>query len=73
MTSVFYLCDADRSNGATSDVPGTHREHISLIVEISPNRLLLVHDRIPVGWRALPSDSDERCRIYVMPLEVERA
>lgn len=42
------------------------------LVEISPNRLLLVYDRIPFGWKGVPIDSDERSRIYVLPIEVQR-
>ena len=42
------------------------------LVEIEPNRLLMVYDRIPYGWNEVPSDSDERSRIFVLPISVER-
>ena len=42
------------------------------MVEVSPNRLLLVYDRSPFGWGPVPTDSDERSRIYVLPIEVQR-
>jgi ectoine hydroxylase-related dioxygenase (phytanoyl-CoA dioxygenase family) len=29
MNSIYYLCDADRSRGATQYVPGSHREFLS--------------------------------------------
>ena len=44
----------------------------TVMVEIAPNRLLLVYDRIPFGWKGVPTDSEERNRIYVLPIEVER-
>lgn len=40
-------------------------------IEIEPNRLLLVYDRTPFGWKPVPIDSDERNRIYALPIEVE--
>ena len=42
------------------------------IVEVEPNRVLLAYDRIPFGWNTVPSDSDERSRVYVLPFSVER-
>lgn len=42
------------------------------LVEVAPNRLLLVYDRIPFGWKGVPMDSEERNRIYVLPIEVKR-
>ncbi len=42
------------------------------LVEVTPNRLLLVYDRIAFGWQAVPPESSERSRIFVMPIEVER-
>ena len=43
------------------------------LVEVSSNRLLLVYDRIPFSWKGVPIDSEERSRIYVLPIEVQRA
>jgi hypothetical protein len=42
------------------------------IVRVAPNRLLLVYDRTPFGWKPVPVDSEERGRIYVLPIEVQR-
>jgi len=42
------------------------------LVEIAPNKLLLVYDRTPFGWNPVPIDSDERGRIYVMPIDIAR-
>lgn len=42
------------------------------MVESSPNRLLLVYDRIPFGWRPVPEDSDQRNQIYLLEAEIER-
>ncbi|MSP11990.1 MAG: exo-alpha-sialidase [Chloroflexi bacterium] len=42
------------------------------LVEIEPNQLLLVYDRIPFGWNGVPAGSDERSRIYLLPIHVER-
>ncbi|MSP14404.1 MAG: exo-alpha-sialidase [Chloroflexi bacterium] len=42
------------------------------MVEVAPNRLLLVYDRIPFGWSPVPIDSDERSRIYALTIDIER-
>ena len=42
------------------------------LLEISPNRLLLAYDRVPNGWNPVPPDSDERNRIYLLNIDVER-
>ena len=41
------------------------------LVEIAPNKLLLVYDRTPFAWNPVPLDSEERSRVYVMPIEVQ--
>ena len=33
------------------------------ILELSPNRLLMVYDRIPYGWMPVPTDAEVRSRI----------
>ena len=33
------------------------------ILEVSPNRLLMVYDRIPYGWMPVPTDAEVRSRI----------
>jgi hypothetical protein len=33
------------------------------MVEVSPNRLLLVYDRMPYGWMPVPTDAEIRSRI----------
>ena len=43
------------------------------IREIAPNTLLLTYDRIPSDWSAVPKDSPERNRIFVLPIEVGRS
>ena len=43
------------------------------MIEVSPNRLLLVYDRTPFGWKPVPADSAERGRIYVLPVEIQRS
>ncbi|MBI3942440.1 MAG: exo-alpha-sialidase [Chloroflexi bacterium] len=64
------------------------------ILEVAPNRLLMVYDRIPYGWMPVPTDAEvrsrilaryptstlppdsmtpnERERIYILELEIER-
>ena len=42
------------------------------LVEIEPNRLMMAYDRTPFGWQPVPADSDERSRVFVMPIDVER-
>jgi len=42
------------------------------IIEIAPNRLLYLYDRVPLGWQAVPVESDERNMIFVLDITVER-
>jgi hypothetical protein len=42
------------------------------LVEVGPNRLLLAYDRVPCGWKPVPTDSSERNRMYVLEVDVER-
>jgi hypothetical protein len=44
----------------------------TVFVEVAPGRLLLVYDRVPFGWKPVPTDSGERNRIYALPIEVQR-
>ncbi len=41
------------------------------LVEVAPNRLLLVYDRVAFGWKPTPTDSGERSCIFVLPIMVE--
>ena len=41
------------------------------LVEIAPNRLLLIYDRVPLGWDPVPIDSKERNMIFVMEVNVD--
>ena len=54
-----------------SDAPDQTTAYTEL-VEVSPNKLLLVYDRTPFGWKPVPADSQERSRVYVLGIEVER-
>ncbi|MEZ4865094.1 MAG: sialidase family protein [Caldilineaceae bacterium] len=40
------------------------------IIEVAPNRLLLAYDRTPFGWQPTPAASDERNRIFLLPIEI---
>ena len=40
------------------------------LVEVAPNVLLLVYDRVPFGWEAVPFESEERARIFAVPVEI---
>ena len=42
------------------------------MVEISPNRLFVVYDRVPLGSQALEKDSGEHSQIYLLEAEVQR-
>ena len=42
------------------------------MVEIEPNRLMLVYDRVPFGWKPVEKGSGEWNRIYAVPVRVER-
>lgn len=43
------------------------------LTEVGDNRVLLVYDRTPFGWKDVPADSGERSQIYLLELEVQRA
>jgi len=43
------------------------------ILQVAPNRLWLTYDRTPFGWKPVPIDSEERSRIYILPVDIERA
>ena len=42
-------------------------------VEIAPGRVLMTYDRLPFGWRGVPTDSAERNHIFVLEIEVQPA
>ena len=42
------------------------------IVEVAPNRIYLVYDRTPYGWKPVPAESGERSRIFLLEAEVQR-
>jgi hypothetical protein len=42
------------------------------MIEVAPNRLLLIYDRTASGWEATSADSDERNRIFTLPVEIVR-
>lgn len=44
----------------------------SSAIEITPNRVLLVYDRIAFGWKPVPIDSPERSRIHILEVDVYR-
>ena len=43
------------------------------LIEVAPNRLLLAYDRTPFGWQPTPADTEERNRIFLLPIEVTAA
>ncbi|MSO22850.1 MAG: exo-alpha-sialidase [Acidobacteria bacterium] len=63
--------------GGTTD-GGRHLHHkdqttsYTEIVEVTPNRLLLIYDRTPFGWDPTPAASGELNRIFVLPIELTR-
>ncbi|MBI3941421.1 MAG: exo-alpha-sialidase [Chloroflexi bacterium] len=59
---------ADREQRHAADQTTAYTQ----LVEVEPNHLLMVYDRVPFGWNPVPADSTERSRIFVMPIQVER-
>jgi hypothetical protein len=52
------------------DTPGTlQSSSYTGLVEVSPNRMVLVYDR---GAKPSPASADDRTRIFAMPIEVQR-
>jgi len=41
------------------------------LVEVEPNRALLVYDRAPFGWDAVPAESGERSQIWMVEVRSE--
>jgi hypothetical protein len=60
-----------KSEGWEPDDPAQTTAY-TMVLEVAPNRLLLQYDRVPFGWKPVPTDSAERSRIYVMSITVER-
>lgn len=42
------------------------------MIEAKDNRLFLVYDRTPFGWKPVPKDSGERSQIYLLEVSVKR-
>lgn len=42
------------------------------MVEAAPGRLLLVYDRVPNGWKPVEKTSEDRNKIYVLPVQIVR-
>jgi hypothetical protein len=57
----------DRGKRHASDQTTAYTE----LVEVEPNRLLMVYDRTPFGWNPVPRGSDERSRVFVLPMRIE--
>ena len=59
-----------------SSLDGTHKMDASQTtaytanLEPGPNRLFVVYDRTPFGWKAVPEDSDEKSRIYLLEASI---
>jgi hypothetical protein len=58
----------------TSGAPGDIYQTTAYtdMVEVTPNHLVLVYDRIPFGGRGVPPDSSERSQVFAMPISIER-
>lgn len=68
--------DPNDPNRPTEGVAAHDQHRTTAYVDmavVDANRFLIIYDRLPNGWRPVPTDSDERNRIYVMEVEVNRA
>lgn len=54
------------------DPTKAHTTSYTELLEVEPNKLLCIYDRVPTGWEPVPFGSDERAMIVVMPIEVAR-
>jgi len=43
------------------------------VVEVSPNRIFVVYDRTPFGWKPVPPDCGQRSQIFLLEAEIRRA
>ena len=43
------------------------------MVEMPGDRIFLVYDRTPFGWKGVPPGSKEQSRIYLLEARLERA
>lgn len=58
--------------GEQMNEDGSQTTAYTELLQVSPNRLLYIYDRCPLGWNPVPLDSSERNMIFVMPIEVQR-
>jgi hypothetical protein len=42
------------------------------MVSMPDGRILLVYDRTPFGWHAVPAKSGEKAQIYLVEVQVSR-
>ena len=42
------------------------------LLEVEPDRALLVYDRTPFGWRSVTPDSEERSQIWMVEVTTKR-
>ena len=52
--------------------PAIQTTAYTALLEIEANRLLLVYDRMPLGWRTPPAGYPEKSRIYLVEINVQR-
>jgi hypothetical protein len=42
------------------------------MIEVSPNRIFLVYDRMPFGWSPIPPDSGQKGQIFLVDISIAR-
>ena len=66
MDAAHLITDGELFDGQSQTTSYTQ------IVPLAADRLLYIYDRTPFGWKPVPKDSEERSRIYALPIKVER-
>jgi len=55
---------------STDDGSRVQTTSYTRVREYAPNRVVMVYDRVPLGWHAVPNDSKDRNRLFVLPDDV---
>jgi len=70
MDEPSQIMAAHDASGPGSQVTGAQTTSYTAMVELSPNRVLLIYDRVPFGWSGVPADSGERSQIYLLEAQI---
>ena len=69
LTTLYGQFEGDKRKHALTGFSSCYTE----LTPLDEKTLLLIYDRVGLGWHAIPDDSDETKSVWVVQLRVERA